>query len=166
MTVEFFKNFHQNSRAKVRLSNNISIIIFEQCCSHLLLLLEKSYQKIRLFRSKMQNLPNIVVNPSENDHGIFIEFFKIFSNPFYLYCSCHLSTCKSWWIMMSCTKKGDKITSFVNHCYIIREQRARKNHKERKKNWRMHSILEILYIFWRKICDEKCCQMKWKKNHL
>ena len=30
-------------------------------------------------------------------------------------------------------KKGDKITSFVNHCYIIREQRARKKTQIEKK---------------------------------
>ena len=49
-------------------------------------------------------------------------------------------------MMSSSTKKGDKITSFVNHCYIIREQRARNNHKERKKDRRMHSILKICIL--------------------
>ena len=61
--------------------------------------------------------------------------------------------------MMSCTKKGDKITSFVNHCYIIREQRARKNHKERKKMKNAQHFKNTIF-FWREICDEKCCQMK------
>ena len=56
----------------------------------------------------------------------------------------HLSTCKSWWIMMSCTKKWDKITSFVNHCYIIREQRARKKPQKEKNAQHFKSMS---YIF-------------------
>jgi hypothetical protein len=52
-------------------------------------------------------------------------------------------------------KKGDKITSFVNHCYIIRGQRARKNHRLRKKFEEC-----IAFFFERKICDEKCCQIE------
>ena len=43
-------------------------------------------------------------------------------------------------------KKGDKITSFVNHCYIIREQRARKKPQREKK---MKNALHICntYIY-------------------